>query len=259
MKLKGAIVTLVIGLLLVPLFALVLFSSPAKIMGGMQHRLFLSALLISFKSSITSLIIILFFCTPIAWFISQKQRLRTTLSILIDIPIILPPAVLGIGLLIAFNPASPLSRLAPEIGTNLVPVIIAQVIVGAPFYLKAGMNAFDKVSRESILVARSLGASERASFYRVALPMALPGILNAMTLCFARIVGEFGATLIFAGNIPMKTQTLPMAIFQIYDSNIDLAVAISVVLALGTVLLFAIISIISYRLLLKRHHTDGFF
>ena len=242
MKLRGLLVTSLLGLLAIPLIALVLFSSPKELISGIQHQFFLDALYISFVTSISSILIVLIICTPAAWWLTQMKKVRSIASVLIDVPIILPPAVVGVGLVIAFSANGPLGAFGIEIGTTILPVMIAQIIVGAPFYLKASMNAFDQVDNETLLVARSLGASELNCFYQVALPLALPGIMHGMTLSFARIVGEFGATLIFAGNIPGKTQTLPMAIFQIYESNIGIAVEISVVMALGTIVLFAIIS-----------------
>jgi molybdate transport system permease protein len=118
-------------------------------------------------------------------------------------------------------------------------VVIAQVVVSAPFFVQTAANAFRKVDLDLLIVARTLGASPRAAFFRVAIPVALPGLIIGTSLAWARALGEFGATLLFAGNMPGTTQTMPLAIYSAMESDVRVAVAIALVLAgLGASLIF---------------------
>jgi molybdate transport system permease protein len=110
-------------------------------------------------------------------------------------------------------------------------VLLAQIVVSAPFYVQAAANAFRRVDIDVLIVARTLGASPNAAFFRVAVPIALPGLVVGMSLAWARALGEFGATLLFAGNLSGRTQTMPLAILTALESDVQLAVVFSLVLA----------------------------
>src|SRR5690606_27028473 len=118
-------------------------------------------------------------------------------------------------------------------------VILAQLVVSAPFFVQAAANAFRKVDADMMIVARTLGASQGSAFLRVAVPVALPGLVAGASLAWARALGEFGATLLFAGNMTGKTQTMPLAIYSALEADVRLAVVFSLVLAGVGVLLLA--------------------
>jgi molybdate transport system permease protein len=110
-------------------------------------------------------------------------------------------------------------------------VVLAQVVVAGPLYVQAAANAFSRVEPDLIIVARTLGASPSVAFFRVAVPVALPGLIVGASLMWARALGELGATLLFAGSLTGRTQTMPLAIFTALESDVQLAVVFSLVLA----------------------------
>jgi molybdate transport system permease protein len=111
-------------------------------------------------------------------------------------------------------------------------VVVAQVVVAAPFYVQSAAAGFRAIDDDLLLVARTLGASPRRAVLRVAVPLALPALINGAALCWARALGEFGATLLFAGSFPGRTQTMPLAIYAALEADVRVATAIALVLAL---------------------------
>ncbi len=235
-----------LALLVIPLIALALSSSTADLVAGVGHRLFLPALSLSARTTATSLFIILLTGTPLAWWLSTAHsRLGGIVEILVDLPIVLPPAVIGVALLQAFGREGLLGPLLDGLGIQLpfttAAVVVAQVVVSAPFFVQAATTAFRKVDVDLIIVARTLGASPAGAFFRVALPVAFPGLLSGAALAWARAIGEFGATLLFAGNLTGRTQTLPLAVLTALESDVRVALAISLLLAaIAILLLFAL-------------------
>ena len=223
-------------LLMLPLFALVFSSSPATLLAGINHRLFKPALLLSARTSVISLFITILLGTPLAWWLAQAKGKRARLiQVLVDLPIVIPPAVMGIALLQTFGRNGLLGPLLNTFHLQLVfttnAVILAQVLVSSPFYIQSGISAFRRVDPDLLLVARTLGHSSRSTFFRVVIPLALPGLISGAALAWARSLGEFGATLLFAGNRIGRTQTMPLAIFHALETDVRVAVAISLVLA----------------------------
>ena len=231
-----ALAGLLLGLLVLPLVALVLASSPAALQQGMAHRLFAPALWLSARTTAVSLVIVVVSGTPLAWWLATARPGRArVVAALVDVPIVIPPAVVGVALLEALGRQGLLGPVLASFGITLpfstAAVVVAQVVVSSPFYVQAATNAFRRVDPDLMAVARTLGASPPAAFVRVALPVAMPGLVGGAALAWARSVGEFGATLLFAGNFPGTTQTMPLAIYTALESDVDAAVAIAVVLA----------------------------
>lgn len=231
-----ALAGLLLGLLVLPLVALVLASSPASLQQGMGHRLFAPALWLSARTTAVSLVIVVVSGTPLAWWLATARPGRArVVAALVDVPIVIPPAVVGVALLEALGRQGLLGPVLASFGITLpfstAAVVVAQVVVSSPFYVQAATNAFRRVDPDLMAVARTLGASPPAAFVRVALPVAMPGLVGGAALAWARSVGEFGATLLFAGNFPGTTQTMPLAIYTALESDVDAAVAIAVVLA----------------------------
>jgi len=235
-----------LGLLVLPIFALLLASSPAELAAGVEHPLFAPALFLSARTSLLSLAIVLTAGTPLAWWLARSpSRHKRTVEIFVDLPIVLPPAVMGIALLQAFGRSGVFGGLLADLEIQLPfttsAVVLAQTVVSAPFYIQSAAAAFRRVDPDLLIVARTLGQSPAGAFFRVAVPVALPGLVGGAALAWARAIGEFGATLLFAGNLPETTQTVPLAIYMALESDVRGAIALSLVLAgVAVLLLFAL-------------------
>ncbi|MEN0060699.1 MAG: ABC transporter permease [Myxococcota bacterium] len=244
-----------LGLLVLPLLALVGSSSWHDLQAGLSHPRFGAALGLSLRTTFTTLIAIVGLGTPLAWWLaSSRSPLTRWASVLVDLPIVVPPAVVGIALLQTFGRQGWLGPLLAEVGVSLpftpAAVVLAQIVVASPFYVQAATNAFRKVDPDTLLVARTLGATPSEAFVRIALPIAAPGLVAGASLAWARALGEFGATLLFAGNLAGRTQTMPLAIFTALESDVNLAVVFALVLTgMGAVLL------LSLRLVLRQGAT----
>lgn len=231
-----------LGLLAIPLIALASASAPADIATGAQSPLFGPALWLSARTTVASLVIVVVTGTPLAWWMANRTSRRTrVVELLVDLPIVIPPAVMGIALLQTFGrqgllgPA--MSVLGVQVPFTTAAVVVAQTVVSAPFYVQAAAAAFRRVDEDLLIVARTLGQSPTGAFFRVAVPMALPGLVVGAALSWARALGEFGATLFFAGNFIGSTQTMPLAIYTALESDTRVAVALALVLAAASGLL----------------------
>ncbi len=197
----------------------------------------------SLQTTVVSLGLTVVLGTPLSWWLaSSSSRATRIVSVLVEAPIVIPPAVVGVALLQTFGAQGVFGPALHDVGFRIpftpVAVVLAQVVVSAPFFVQAATSAFREIDRDTIAVARTLGATPAGAFLRVALPIAMPGLLSGASLAWARSLGEFGATLLFAGNMPGTTQTLPLAIFTALESDVRLAVVFSLFLAgLGMVLL----------------------
>ncbi len=215
---------LLLAALVLPLGAL-LVTGAADLASGLQSPLVGPALQLSLATSVVSLLVVLVCGTPLAWGLAQRPI--GWLEALVRLPMVVPPAVAGVALLMAFGRSGVL-------GTSLTfttaAVVLAQVFVAAPFYVQAAIEAFRAVDDDLLAVAQSLGAWPPRRFFAVALPIAAPGLVSGAAMCWARALGEFGATLMFAGNLPGTTQTMPLAIYTAMSSDMAAARAMSVVL-----------------------------
>mgnify|MGYP001496790557 CR=1 FL=1 len=246
-------------LLVLPVIALFFASSPAALSAGMEHELFMPALWLSIRTTALSLLLIVVLGTPLAWWLaSASSKRRRMVELLVDLPIVLPPAVVGIALLQTFGRSGWLGEWNASIPFTTTAVVLAQVLVSAPFYIQSAAQSFRRVDRDLLIVARTLGRSRTATFFRVALPLARPGLIGGAALAWARAIGEFGATLLFAGNMPGTTQTMPLAIYTALESDVRAAIALSVVLAgIAVLLLFVLRFVWSTGLRRPRLHRGG--
>jgi molybdate transport system permease protein len=229
-------------LLVLPLLALALASSPGDLATGVRSPLFGPALWLSARTTLVSLAVVIGTGTPLAWWLATAPgRAPRVVEVLVDLPIVVPPAVVGIALLETFGRGGLLGGVLRPLGIQIpfttVAVVLAQVVVSAPFYVQSAAAAFDRVDRDLLIVARTLGQSPAGAFYRVAVPLAAPGLVGGGALAWARSLGEFGATLLFAGNLPGTTQTMPLAIYMALESDVRVAIAIALVLAAASILL----------------------
>ncbi len=223
-------------LLALPFVALSFSSLDAGVWSSASSPTFVSALSLSLGTSVATVLVTVVSGTPLAWWLSRGEGwLRRAVEVLVELPIVIPPAVIGVALLSAFSSSSALGGFLAALDLRLpfstAAVVMAQVVVSAPFFVHAAANAFRAIDDETLLVARTLGAGRFESVWRVAIPAALPGLVVGASLAWARALGEFGATLLFAGNKVGVTQTVPLAIFSALETDVDVAVALSVVLA----------------------------
>jgi molybdate transport system permease protein len=213
---------------------------------GLRDPLVWPALRLSLFTTSTSLFISLLLGTPLAFRLARAEgRLARTLEVAIELPIVIPPAVAGVALLLTFGRRGLLAPLLYPAGFSVTfttaAVVMAEVFVSAPFFVRAASNAFRAVDPNLLLVARTLGVPPLRVFWGIALPLAMRGVVSGAALCWARSLAEFGATLMFAGNLPGRTQTLPLAIYSALESDLRVAQALSLVLlAVAALLLFGV-------------------
>lgn len=206
------------------------------------------ALTLTGLTSLISLLVIMAIGTPLALILGRHRfRGQAVIDTLIDLPMVLPPAVAGLALLMAFGRRGLLGGALDDLGIRLgfttTAVILAQTFVASPFYVRAARAAFARIDRRLEESAAVLGAPPLTVFQRVTLPLALPGLSAGAVLAWARAVGEFGATIMFAGNLPRETQTMPLAIYSRYESgDLDSALTLSLVL-----LAFSALVLVSVR------------
>jgi molybdate transport system permease protein len=219
--------------LVLPLAALVLMP-PGAFDRGLAHPLVWPALRLSLLTTVTSLLLTVVLGTPLAWMLAQgRGRWARLAGSLVELPIVIPPAVAGVALLLAFGRRGLVGRALPEefgIAFTTSAVIMAELFVSAPFFVQAATSAFRRIDPRLLVVARTFGATPARVFLHVAVPLAAPGLVAGAAMAWARSLGEFGATLMFAGNLEGVTQTLPLAIYTALESNLDAARALSIVL-----------------------------
>lgn len=213
----------------------------------------LTPLWISLKTTLVSVIIVFFLGIAAArWVMNLPPRTRGIMDALFTFPMILPPTVLGFFLLLLLGNNSPLGQLLKGMGVNIIfrwtATVIAGSVVAFPLMYRTARGAFEQVDRSVIDVARTLGLSKRTIFMKILLPLSLPGLMAGTVLSFSRTLGEFGATLMIAGNIPGKTQTLPIAIFFAVEGG-DMQTALTWVglIMLLSLLCMVLQSLWSYR------------
>ncbi len=221
--------------LTLPIVAIFADAGPGELLASLGEQASRDALLLSLKTTLAALVVIVAFGTPAAYLLATRDfRGREALITAIELPLVLPPAAAGIGLLAAFGPQGILGGALEGAGIALVlettGVVVALVFVAAPFYLRQAQAAFAAVDPALLDAARTLGASEARAFARVAIPCAGTGISAGLALAWGRALGEFGATLMFAGSFQGITQTAPLAIFAEFSTDFPAALALSAVL-----------------------------
>ena len=220
----------VLAFLVLPLVGILTDVPPGDLAGRLDDPESLDALVLSLETTAISLALIVAVGTPAAYLLATRRfRGRAVVITLVELPLVLPPAVAGIGLLAAFGPAG-ITRTPVDIALTTAGVVAAQTFVASPFYLRAAQAAFAAVDPRLPEASRTLGTSAGGTFARVAVPVALPGLLTGAALAWGRALGEFGATLIVAGSFRGETETAPLAIYGFFSSDFTAALALSAVL-----------------------------
>jgi len=257
----GLLSGLLLLLVALPLAGLLFSAPPRQLLAGLSDPLVAPALRLTLFTTTVSLLVILTCGTPLAWLIARRtggavgagqvdrasraSRIWRMLETLVELPAVLPPAVAGVALLLAFGRRGLLGPGLAAAGIGLpftrAAVVVAQTFVAAPFYLQAAIAAFRRLDPDLILVARTLGASPPRVLFTIAIPVAWPSLAGGAAMSWARALGEFGATLMFAGNMSGRTQTLPLAIYTALESDLRTAQSLSILLvAIAFALLVAI-------------------
>jgi molybdate transport system permease protein len=231
--------------LLTPIVALFTYQPLDRLIAGIRSPVATDAMLVSLKTNLIAFGLELGVGTPFAYVIARSRFPgRSLVLTLVEVPLVMPPAVAGIALLVAFGRLGLLGSTIGALGIDLeftpAAVVVAIMFVASPFYLRGAIAAFSAVDSELLDVAATLGAGPLRRMWKVAIPVAAGGLGAAAAVAFGRGVGEFGATILFAGSFQGTTQTLSLAVYSLFDANLDQAVAIGVLLvALSAAILLA--------------------
>jgi molybdate transport system permease protein len=226
---------LALTFLTLPVVAIFVDRSPGDLLDSLGEQGVLDALWLSLRTTAMALAIILLIGTPAAYLLATRSfRGKSIVVTLIELPLVLPPAVAGVALLAAVGPSGILGGAVEAAGVELTlataGVVVALTFVASPFYVRQAMAAFAAVDRTLLDASRTLGASEARGFLRVMIPVAMPGLVAGAALALGRALGEFGATLMFAGSFEGITQTVPLAIYDRFSTEFESALALSAVL-----------------------------
>jgi molybdate transport system permease protein len=228
-------VAIVMAFLMLPIVALVTYQPLHELINGFGARVATDAILVSLKTNVIAFAVVIALGTPSAYILARRRFFgRSVVITLVEVPLVIPPAVAGLGLLVAFGRFGLLGHTLSALGIDLAftqaAVVIAIVFVASPFYLRGAIAAFEAVDPTLLDVAGTLGAGPVRRLLRVAIPLARGGLGAAAAVAFARGIGEFGATILFAGSFQGTTQTLPLAVYSLFDANLDQAIAVGVLL-----------------------------
>jgi len=218
--------------IVVPLAALLLVLTPGELAARLATPLAMKALWLTVQTTFVATLLAVVLGTPLAYLLARSAfRGRDVLDTLVDLPITIPPVVAGVALLLAFGRRGLLGRQLDVWGYHVaftsIAVVMAQLFIASPFFVKAARSGFEGVDTRLEAAARTLGASRWRVFWTITVPLARPALLSGVVLAWARALSEFGATMMFAGNFPGRTQTLTLAVMTALESDLETAVAVS--------------------------------
>lgn len=236
----------------IPVASLFLRISPEAFLRSLAEPVVLDALSLSLITATASTVIVVILGTPLALVNARHDyRGRMIVDTLTDLPIVLPPAVAGIALLMAFGRRGVVGQYLDLIGINIAfttfAVVLAQVFVASPFYIRQAKASFEAVDRLYEDAARTLGASPGIVALRITIPLAWGGLVSGAILSFARALGEFGATIMFAGNFQGRTQTMPLAIYTAMQGDLDAAISLAIILVVISFAVIAAVKVVARR------------
>ena len=248
----GLIVFITILFYTLPLLSLFLRITPHEFFVAIFDSNVQSAIFLSLITATTATAVIVLLGTPLAFMNARVDYPgRKFVETLIDVPIVLPPSVAGLALLVLFGRRGLIGSSLNDMGITIIftalAVIIAQIFVAGPLYIRQAKSAFAMVDPVYESAARTLGANPFMTFLKVTAPLARTGLISGIILSFARAIGEFGATIMVAGNLPGKTQTMPLAIYGFMQSDLTASIALSIVLIAISFVILIIIRFLSGR------------
>jgi molybdate transport system permease protein len=240
---------LALGFLLLPLVAIFLRVPPGDLFAQLGSEAARDAIVVTLKTTLIAQALILLVGTPAAYLIaSHRFRGRPFVITLVELPLVLPPAVAGIALLAAFGRLGLLGGTFDTLGIPIsftqTAVVLAVTYVASPFYFRLAIASFESLDQSLLDASRTLGAGPARTFFRIALPLASRGLAAGAALSFARGIGEFGATIMFAGSLQGVTQTVSLAIYAQFDINFDVALALGALLALVSAAILLLVKLI---------------
>ena len=244
---------ILLGLILVPIGALIARGvTESDIPSELRSDIVLGSIALSLITSLSAVAIAVVFGTPLAYALARFQFPgRQVLDTVVDLPMVLPPVVGGLALLVALGRrgpvGGPLDSAGVDVAFTTAAVVLAQVFVAAPFYVRAAKAGFASVDPRLEGVSATLGARGWRTFRRITVPLALPSLAGGAVMAWARALGEFGATIMFAGNVAGRTQTMPLAILEAMESDVDAAIAIAIIL-----IAVAVAVLLTFKLLARR-------
>ena len=244
---------ILVAFIVIPLAGLFFHLSPGDIFTVLKTPVAQQSLALSVITTLISLVITIVLGTPLAYVLARAHFPgRRLVDAIVDLPIVVPPAVAGLALLLAFGrngffgPA--LAVFGIKLSFSTAAVIMAQTFVASPFYVRAARSGFAGVDRTLEAASATLGMGPLHTFAYVSVPLAAPSLLGGAVLCWARALGEFGATIMFAGNLAGISQTLPLAVYLNLESGqLPIAVVLSVIL-----ILFSLIVVLAVRATAER-------
>jgi molybdate transport system permease protein len=233
---------LAFAFLLLPIAAIFLHTSPGHLVDQLSNPVVQDAFVVSLKTSLIAQALIVLLGTPTAYLLATRRFPGHAAAVtLVELPLVLPPAVAGVGLLVAFGRVGLLGSSLHALGVTLPftqsAVTVAVAYVASPLYVRQAIAAFQATDPNLAAASRTLGAGPARTFFRVVLPLARGGLIAGLALSFARGLGEFGATIMFAGSLQRVTQTLPLAIYAEFDQDFNATLAMSGVLVLVSAVL----------------------
>ena len=238
------------GFLLFPIVAIFARVSPGRLVAQLANPVVTDALGVSLETTLIAQVLVLLLGTPAAYLLASRRFPgRSAAVTLVELPLVLPPAVAGIGLIAAFGRfgllGGALDALGVRLGFTQAAVVLAVAFVASPLYLRQAIATFEAVDTDLVAASRTLGAGPGRTFFRVVLPLARGGLAAGAALAFARGLGEFGATIMFAGSLQGVTQTLPLAIYAEFalPGGFDVTLAMSALLVVVSAALLAALKV----------------
>lgn len=228
---------------IIPLIALVWRAATLEGQVEVNELSIISAVIISLGTTAVTVVLIVILGTPLAFYLARHQfPLKRLLTIFIELPIVMPPVVAGLALLSAFGRrgliGAPLANLDISITFTVTAVILAQLFVSSPFYIRAAQSQFESLPREYEDAAAVDGANQWMIFWRVILPQSRRAMLAGLIISWARALGEFGATILFAGNLQGRTQTMPLLVYGALEQDLRVTFITALILLGLAVLAF---------------------
>ena len=259
-SLSNKIVLVILGLIVLtyflfvalPLVAVFLRINPSQVSSQLQNSQIIESIKLSLFTSAVATLIAFVLAVPTAYFMAtRKFRGKAFVDTIIDLPIVLPPAVAGVALLYAFAPKGLLGPLLNSLNLTIpgytIAVIIAETFVASPFLLRSAKTGFENMDKDLLNSARILSGSRLRVFFTVSLPLAIRAITSGTMMTWARAMGEFGATLMFAGNLQGITQTMPLAIYTLLYSDPLAGVMLSIILIVISFSILIIIKLLEQK------------
>ncbi|MFL2626768.1 MAG: ABC transporter permease [Dehalococcoidia bacterium] len=242
-----------IGFIILPI-AVLLFNAfnNSNLIDAITNPIVTSALFLSLITSFIAIIIVIIIGIPVAHIITKSNsKFIKYVDYTIELPIILPPVVVGFAMLMTFGRNGPVGKYLLEFGISVpfttFAVILAQIFVAFPFFLRSVRLGLSNINTDFEDIGSSLGMNPLKRFFYINLPLAWKSIINGAALGWARAISEFGATLVFAGNLTGETQTMPLAIISTMESDFELGIALSAILILISTLVLILLARLRYR------------